>query len=114
VLPKADLHLHQEIFPRLERILARQQRRQPYAWHASAQRAIDTVTPGYGRLEAIYRADQTLGVSRELDTDRELFITRVADILTEAGADGAIYVELRFGADRLTALPDFMSFIPRR
>jgi hypothetical protein len=30
-LPKADLHLHQEVFPRLERILARQQGRQPYS-----------------------------------------------------------------------------------
>ena len=38
----------------------------------------------------------------------ELFITRVADILAEAAADGAIYAEVRFGADRLIALPDFM------
>jgi hypothetical protein len=30
------------------------------------------------------------------------------DILAEAAADGAIYVEVRFGADRLIALPDFM------
>jgi hypothetical protein len=36
-LPKADLHLHQEDFPRLERIVARQQGREPYAWHAWAR-----------------------------------------------------------------------------
>jgi len=32
----------------------------------------------------------------------------VADILAQAAADGAIYVEVRFGADRLMALPDFV------
>ncbi len=107
-LPKADLHLHQEVFPRLERIVARQQGREPYAWHTWARHVMDTVPAGPGRLQAIYRPDQTLGVDRTLDNDPELFITRVADILAEAAADGAIYVEVRFGADRLTALPDFM------
>src|SRR5712692_8315330 len=107
-LPKADLHLHKEVFPRLERIVARQQGREPYAWHTWARHVMDTVAAGPGRLQAIYRPDQTLGVDRTLDNDPELFITRVADILAEAAADGAIYVEVRFGADRLTALPDFM------
>ncbi len=107
-LPKADLHLHQEVFPRLERIVARQQGRDPYAWRAWARQVMDTVPPGPGRLQAIYRPDQTLGVDRSLDNDPELFITRVADILAEAAADGAIYVEVRFGAERLKALPDFM------
>src|SRR5260221_2006129 len=107
-LPKADLHLHQEVFPRLERIVARQQGREPYAWQAWARHVMDTVPAGPGRLQAIYRPDQTLGVDRTIDNDPELFITRVADILAEAAADGAIYVEVRFGADRFTALPDFM------
>jgi hypothetical protein len=109
VLPKADLHLHQEVFPRLERIVARQQGREPYAWSVWARQVMDTVPAGPGRLEAIYRPDHTLRVDRSLDNDPELFITRVADVLAEAAADGAIYVEVRFGADRLTALPDFMA-----
>jgi adenosine deaminase len=107
-LPKADLHLHQEVFPRLERIVARQQGREPYAWRAWARQVMDTVPPGSGRLDAIYRPDQTLGVDRSLDNDPALFVTRVADILAEGAADGAIYVEVRFGADRLMALRDFM------
>src|SRR6266852_5380169 len=107
-LAKADLHLHQEVFPRLERIVAHQQGREPYAWHAWARHVMNTVPAGPGRLEAIYRPDQTLGVDRSLDNDPQLFITRVADILTEEAGDGAIYVEVRFGADRLTAVPDFM------
>src|SRR5437868_479258 len=100
-LAKADLHLHQEVFPRLERIDARRHGRQPYAWHAWAREVMNTVPAGPGRLDAIYQHDQTLGVDRSLDNDSELFITRVADILDEGAADGAIYVEVRFGADRL-------------
>ncbi len=36
-VPKADLHLHQEVFPRLERIVARRQGRGPYDWRAWAR-----------------------------------------------------------------------------
>ena len=54
-LPKADLHLHQEVFPRLERILAKQQGRPPYAWRAWAWEVIDTVPAGSRRLDAIYQ-----------------------------------------------------------
>ena len=107
-VPKADLHLHQEVFPRLERIIAGRQGRAAYAWRAWARQVMGTVPPGPGRLEAIYRPDQTLGVDRSLDAEPELFITRVADILAEAAAEGAIYVEVRFGADRFLALPNFM------
>ncbi len=67
-MPKADLHLHQEVFPRLERIVARQQQRQPYAWPAWARHVMGTVPAGPGRLQAIYRHDHTLGVDRSLDT----------------------------------------------
>jgi hypothetical protein len=67
-----------------------------------------TVPAGPARLEAIYAPDQTLVVDRSLDNDRALFITRVADILAENATDGAIYVEVRFGAERLTSLPEFM------
>jgi adenosine deaminase len=107
-VPKADLHLHQEVFPRLDRIVARQQRRAPYPWRAWAREVMDTVPAGPGRLDAIYQHDHELGVHRSLDSDSDLFISRVVDILEEAAADGAIYAEVRFGADRLLALPDFM------
>ena len=108
-LPKADLHLHQELFPRLDRLVARREGRVPYDWRAWARRVMDEVPPGAGRLDAMYRPDGTLGVDRSMDEDRELLIARVTDILEEAAADGAVYVEVRFGADRLVALPDFMA-----
>jgi Adenosine deaminase len=102
------LHLHQEVFPRLERILARQQGRQPYSWRAWAREVIETVPAGPRRLDAIYQNDGALGVDRSMDNNSELFIARVADILEEEAVDGAIYVEVRFGADRLLAIPNFM------
>src|SRR6266542_6035552 len=108
-LPKADLHLHQELFPRLDRIVARREGRTPYDWRAWARRVMDEVPPGPELLQEIYRPDATLGVDRSLDHDPELFIARVADILEEAATEGAIYVEVRFGADRLVALSDFMA-----
>ena len=107
-VPKADLHLHQEVFPRLDRIVARQQRRAPYPWGAWAREVMATVPAGPRRLDAIYQYDHELGAHRSLDSHSHLFISRVADILEEAAADGAIYVEVRFGADRLLGLPDFM------
>jgi adenosine deaminase len=42
-----------------------------------------------------------------LDAEPDNFIERVVDALDEAGADGAIYVELRFGASTLRQ-PDFL------
>ena len=110
-LPKADLHLHQELFPRLERLIARRDGRAPYDWRAWARRVLDEVPAGPERLAAIYRPDEALGVDRSLDRDPELFVARVEDILAEAADDGAIYVEVRFGADRLVALPDFMALL---
>lgn len=108
-LPKADLHLHQEVFPRLERIIARREGRAPYDWRAWARHVMEDVTPGRARLAAIYQPDEALGVDRSIDRDPELFVARIADVLEEAAADGTVYAEVRFGADRLVALPDFMA-----
>ncbi len=43
-----------------------------------------------------------------LDADPELFVERIADLLVEAAADGAVLAEVRFG--RATVLrPDFLA-----
>ena len=56
-LPKADLHLHQEAMPRLERLAARRQGRSAYDWRAHARRVLDGTPPGFGRLTATVLAD---------------------------------------------------------
>jgi hypothetical protein len=49
-LPTADIHLHQEWSPRLDRVLARRERRPPYDWQAWAHDLMANAPPGMARL----------------------------------------------------------------
>ncbi|MGH2367691.1 MAG: hypothetical protein ACRDI2_05780, partial [Chloroflexota bacterium] len=80
-----------------------------FDWRAWARRVMAETRPGYARLERIFQPDGTLGVDRDLDNDSEVFVTRVAEVLEEGAADGAVLLEVRFGSDRLVARPDFMA-----
>ena len=108
-LPKADLHVHQESKARLEHIAAKRQGRRPYDRQNWARHLLSKSAPGLGRLEGIYEPDYTLDLGDVEDSDPEHFVTRVADVLEEAAADGAILVEIRFGADDILSRPDFMA-----
>lgn len=103
-LPKADVHVHAEAAPRLARVIARREGRSPPDMRA-AVRALLNVPPGMPRL--ITMAVPTPAEVEALDAAPENFVARVADLLAEAAADGAILVEIRFGG--LSVLrPDFM------
>jgi adenosine deaminase len=106
-LPKADLHLHQEAEARLDRILAQREARPPYNWRGWARRLIAETPPGLGRLTGIYEPDAALPLDGA-GAGPEEFITRVADTLEEGAADGAVLVEVRFGATRAPSPPDLM------
>jgi hypothetical protein len=86
-LPKADLHVHQEWGPRLDRVLARREGRASYDWHAWTARLMRDVSPGAPRLAHLA---PFAFMSPELDAVPENFIARVADLLEEAAADGAV------------------------
>jgi adenosine deaminase len=103
-LPKADLHIHQEWGARLDRVLARREGRPSYAWRAWAERLMHDTPPGAARLAHLA---PFASVSQELDAVPKNFVARVADLLTEAAADGAVYVEVRFGNETVLR-PDFM------
>ena len=103
-LPKAELHLHQEWFARLDRVLARREGRAAYDWRAWARELMAQTPPGMPRLA---RLAKTWPVAQELDSVPENFVARVEDLLDEAAADGAILVEARFGKDALR--PDFLA-----
>jgi len=60
------------------------------------------------RLAAIYAPEAGFDLDGVPD-DAAHFVRRVADTLQEAAADGALLVEVRFGADQLLARPDFMA-----
>jgi adenosine deaminase len=104
-LPKADLHLHQEWSPRLDRVLARREGRAAYDWHGWASQLMAQVPPGMPRLE---RLSKIFPAPIEADVEPENFIARLEDSLEEGAADGAVLVELRFGGTTALQRPDFM------
>jgi adenosine deaminase len=93
-LPKADLHIHQEQSPRIDRVLARKQGRPPYDWRGWATNLMAQNAPGAARLQHI---GAIVPDTLEADAADTIFIARVADLLEEAAADGAVLVEVRFG-----------------
>src|SRR5215467_5980648 len=58
-LPKADLHLHQQWSPRLDRVLARREGRSPYDWRSWARRVMAETPPGNTRLRRLGEIEPT-------------------------------------------------------
>jgi adenosine deaminase len=103
-LPKADLHVHQEQSPRIDRVLARVQGRPTYDWRGWAERLMAENAPGAARLQYI---GVVLPNTLDADAADAIFVARVADLLEEAAADGAVLVEARFGNATILR-PNFM------
>lgn len=103
-LPKADLHIHQEWSPRLDRVLARRQGRSTFDWRAWAEQLMMGELPGWPRLSRIASIQP---VPVEMDAAEENFVARIEDLLEEAAIDGAVLVEVRFGNETVLH-PDFM------
>src|SRR5688500_42265 len=95
-LPKADLHVHAESYPRLDRVLARRDGRAAYDWHAAVIRLMAEQPPGMARL-ARMNGDLHTAPLEALDAEPEWFIARLEDVLLEAAVDGAVLAEVRFG-----------------
>ncbi|HIW63577.1 MAG TPA: hypothetical protein H9881_14050 [Candidatus Stackebrandtia excrementipullorum] len=101
--PIADLHLHQEWSPRLDRALARRNGFPPYDWTAWRAELVSQVPPGMARLQ---RLGQAVPAATEADTDAT-FVERIIDALFESAEAGSRYTELRFGTDAVLR-PGFM------
>ncbi|MET9019110.1 hypothetical protein ABZV93_03920 [Actinopolymorpha sp. NPDC004070] len=95
-LPMADLHVHQEPTPHLDRVLARREGRPPYDWAAWRQRLVAEFPPGPDRLA---RVGTMRPVPLEVDADDELFVARIADVMSEHACAGGSYIEVRCGGD---------------
>jgi len=104
-LPKADLHLHQQWSPRLDRVLARREGRPAYDWRGWARRVMAETPPGSARLRRLGEIEPTPPGSYD---SAEHFVAWVEDALEEAAADGAVLVEVRFGREEVLR-PGFMA-----
>jgi adenosine deaminase len=104
-LPKADLHLHQQWSPRLDRVLARREGRPAYDWRSWARQVMAETPPGNARLRRLGEIEPTPPGSYD---SAEHFVAWVEDALEEAAADGAVLVEERFGKEEILR-PGFMA-----
>jgi adenosine deaminase len=104
-LPKAELHLHQQWSPRLDRVLARREGRPAYDWRGWARRVMAETPPGSARLQRLGEIEPTPPGSYDR---AEHFVAWVEDALEEAAADGAVLVEIRFGREEALR-PGFMA-----
>jgi adenosine deaminase len=109
-LPKADLHLHQEELPRLDRVVARRLGRPPYDWRRWLEQLLVETKPGMERLAGIYVPDPILHLYALPGDAPNFIVAKVADALREAAADGAVLAEVRFGTTgQALTRPDFMA-----
>jgi adenosine deaminase len=104
-LPKADLHLHQEWSPRLDRVLARREGRPAYDWRPWARRVMGETPPGIARLRRLGEIQPTPSDAYE---HAENFVAWVEDALDDAAADGAVLAEVRCGREEVLR-PGFMA-----
>lgn len=104
-LPKAELHLHQQWSPRLDRVLARREGRQAYDWRGWARQVMEETPPGIARLRRLGEIEPTPPGAYD---NAEHFVSWVEDALDEAAADGAVLVEVRFGREEVLR-PGFMA-----
>ncbi|MBV7338281.1 hypothetical protein KFU94_60660 [Chloroflexi bacterium TSY] len=98
-LPKADIHVHAETTARVDRIFARRTGRQPYDWASWTRRVQQDTAPGMPRLLQM-GAYPLLDPDdiKAADSDPDFVIERIADILAEGASDGALLIEVIFGA----------------
>ena len=109
-LPKADLHLHQEERPRLDRIVARQRGRQPFDWRGWLPELMSETPAGMARLGGMFGPDASLALDGVAGDDPALVIAKIADLLEEGAADGATLIEVRCGPSEGGIVhPEFMA-----
>src|SRR5262245_2320994 len=109
-LPKADLHLHQEELPRLDRIVARRQGRPAFDWRGWLPQLMAETPPGIERLRAFSTPDAALPLDGIAADDPELIVAKIVDLLEEGAADGATLIEVRCGpSPGGIVYPDFMA-----
>jgi adenosine deaminase len=97
-LPKADLHVHQERSPRLERILARERGTIPTDWSEWSQRLMKETAPGMPRLQRLWALRPA---PLSADSEANNTIIRFEELMREGAKDRAILMDIRVGHETL-------------
>ena len=107
-LPKADIHVHAESGARLEQVIAQRTGGPGTDWRTKARELMRDLPPGMARLET-WAPDLPYPRSwvDEVDDRPGYLEARVGRVLVEAAADGALLVEVMFGA-RTILRDDFL------
>jgi hypothetical protein len=103
--PKADVHVHQESAPRLDRVLSRRAHRPGYDWSGWRAQVLDSTPPGMDRLRRLGSAQPVDAVA--LDQLPDHLVARLVDLFEEAAGQNAVLVEVRVGR-RALQRGDFM------
>jgi adenosine deaminase len=64
--------------------------------------------PGLDRLGGVYEPDDELDLTGVQRSHPDTFVARVADVLSEAAADGAVLAQVRFGPTDAPPWPELM------
>ena len=108
-LPKADIHVHAESSARLEQVLVERTGRRSTDWRSRAHELMRDLPPGMPRLET-WGPDFPFPRSwvDEVADDNPAYLeAQIGRVLVEAAADGALLVEVMFGA-RTVLRDDFL------
>lgn len=107
-LPLADLHVHAEADARLDRVLARREGRPAHDWE-ECRRSLAGTPAGMPRLLAMGgERCREPEVVDALESDSEVLVARIADLLEEGAAGGAVFIEARFGSATIL-ISEFMA-----
>ena len=107
-LPKADIHVHAESGARLEQVIAQRTGHRVTDWRGKASALMRDLPPGMPRLETwIPDLPYPRSWVDEVDGNQEYLAARICRVLVEAAQDGALLVEVMFGA-RTILRDDFL------
>ena len=109
-IPKADLHMHAETRARIDRLLATRNDEPAHDW-ADELKRLEDHPPGMPRLERAFSVLASPLDNERLDalnSEEAIFVEWLTEALRKAAADGAILIEVRFGA-KWGMRPGFMS-----
>ena len=104
-VPKADIHMHSETLPRLERLYSQRAGRAPYDWQDWVRRT-EALPAGMTRLSQLVQGPPF--ACDILDHGDPQFVDSVTQLLGEAAGGNAVLAEVRFGAVHALR-PGFMS-----